>query len=101
MTSQKREGDTVAGSLSDAANKARAAIGDAKDYVANTDFDALRGKAADAASAAYQSGREMLGGNEQIAKATDEFAASIRRNPLAAVGIAFTAGIVLALLTRG
>ena len=39
--------------------------------------------------------------NEDLSKAKDQFSDSIRKNPLAAVGIAFTAGLLLALLTRG
>ena len=63
--------------------------------------DQLRTKAADAASALYREGRERLANNEELARARDSLSDSIRKNPLAAVGIAFTAGLLLALLTRG
>ncbi len=80
---------------------AKHAIDSAKEFVAGTDLDQLRTKAADAASALYQEGRDLLANSEELAKAKDHLSESIRKNPLAAVGIAFTAGILLALLTRG
>jgi ElaB/YqjD/DUF883 family membrane-anchored ribosome-binding protein len=36
-----------------------------------------------------------------LSQATEQLSAAIRNNPLAAVGIAFSAGLLLALLTRG
>jgi ElaB/YqjD/DUF883 family membrane-anchored ribosome-binding protein len=77
------------------------AIGAAKDIVANADLEQLRAKAGDAAGALYRSGRDLVSNPPDLDKATDELRESIRRNPLAAVGIAFTAGLLLALLTRG
>jgi ElaB/YqjD/DUF883 family membrane-anchored ribosome-binding protein len=97
MTTHDKEPSKLAA----AANQAQQAIDSAKEYVAGADFDALRAKASDAASTLYKGGREILTNKDELAKATDQVAESIRRNPLAAVGIAFTAGLVLALLTRG
>ena len=84
------------GPLSAAARHAQDALEDAKKTVAG-----VRTKAAEAASALYREGRELLANNEEFAEATDRLSESIRKNPLAAVGIAFTAGLLLALLTRG
>ena len=86
--------------LSGAAKQARDAADSAREYVANADLDGLRSKAADVAGRAYRKGQELLDSDE-FADAKDQLTESIRRNPLAAVGIAFTAGLVLALLTRG
>ncbi len=86
--------------LSAAARQARHAIDTTKEMVVGADLDQLRAKAADAASAIYREGRELLA-RDEVAKARDQLSESIRRNPLAAVGIAFTAGLLLALLTRG
>ncbi len=83
-----------------AAAQAQHAIDSAKEFVANTDVDQLKAKAADAASALYKQGRD-LATSDAVTGATDQLAASIRKNPLAAIGVAFTAGLVLALLTRG
>ena len=38
---------------------------------------------------------------EFAAKAVDELSEAVRRNPLAAVGVAFTAGLFIALLAKG
>ena len=92
--------DTASGKLSAAASQAQQAIDGAKRFVADADLGDLKARASDAASALYQQGRD-LANSEQVAGAAEQFAASIRRNPLAAVGVAFTAGLVLALLTRG
>jgi ElaB/YqjD/DUF883 family membrane-anchored ribosome-binding protein len=43
----------------------------------------------------------MLANNGELAKAADNLGAAIRKNPLAAIGVAFSAGFLLALLTRG
>jgi ElaB/YqjD/DUF883 family membrane-anchored ribosome-binding protein len=91
---------TPSGRLSAAARQAQHAMDSAKEVVAGADLDQLRAKAADAASAIYREGRDILMSDE-VAKARDQLAESIRKNPFAAVGIAFTAGLLLALLTRG
>lgn len=92
---------TPSKTLSAAARQAQQALNDAKERVAGADLDQLRARAAGAASSIYREGRELLGNNEDLAKAKDQLSESIRKNPLAAVGIAFTAGLLLALLTRG
>lgn len=92
--------DTVSGKLSSAASQAQTAIDNARQYVADADLDSLKEKASDAASAVYQQGRD-LANSDRVVNATEQIASSIRKNPLAAVGLAFTAGLVLALLTRG
>ena len=73
----------------------------AKEMVAGADLDQMKGKAADAASALYREGRDLLANNEELAQAKEQLSDAVRKNPLAAVGIAFTAGLVLALLARG
>ena len=94
------ERTTPTGTFSAAARHAQHAMDSAKGIVAGADLDQLRTKAADAASAIYREGRELLASDE-VAKAKDQLSESIRKNPLAAVGIAFTAGVLIALLTRG
>ena len=94
------EQTTPTGAFSAAARHAQHAMDSAKGIVAGADLDQLRTKAADAASAIYREGRELLASDE-VAKAKDQLSESIRKNPLAAVGIAFTAGVLIALLTRG
>ena len=55
----------------------------------------------DAASSLYAQGRDYLANNEELSKIKDEVSDTVRKNPLAAIGIAFTAGLLFALLTRG
>ena len=86
---------------SETARRAQQAFDSAREFVAGTDLDQLRTKATDAAGALYKEGRNYLSNNPDIAKAKDELRDSIRNNPLAAIGIAFTAGLLLAMLTRG
>ncbi len=86
---------------SEAAKRAHQAMDAARDFVSGTDLDQLRAKASDAAASLYKEGRDLLSNNQEFAKAKDELRESIRKNPLAAVGIAFTAGLLLALITRG
>jgi ElaB/YqjD/DUF883 family membrane-anchored ribosome-binding protein len=86
--------------LDSARDQAQQAIGSARDYIASADIDQLKSKAADTASALYKQGRD-LATSDQVTQTTDQIAASIRKNPLAAVGVAFAAGLVLALLARG
>ncbi len=102
MTTQDSESDKDASArLAAVANELQKALNTAKEYLAGTDFDALRAKASDAASDVYRGGRDFLANSEDLAKAKDSLADSVRKNPLAAVGVAFAAGLVLALLTRG
>ncbi len=99
-SADETERTTPGGTFSAAARHAQHAMDSAKGIVAGADLDQLRTKAGDAASAIYREGRELLASDE-VAKAKDQLSESIRKNPLAAVGIAFTAGVLIALLTRG
>ncbi len=69
--------------------------------MASADLDQLRAKAGDAAGALYRSGQDLLANSPELTQAKDDLRESIRSNPWAAVGIAFTAGLLLALITRG
>jgi hypothetical protein len=90
-----------AAALSAAAKRTQQAVESAKDIVAQAHLDDVGAKAAAAASNLYREGRDRLAGNEDLSQATEQLSAAIRKNPLAAVGIAFSAGLLLALLTRG
>ncbi len=73
----------------------------AKGMVAGAHLDDMGARAAETASNLYRGGRDLIVGNEDLSKAADNLSAAVRKNPLAAVGIAFSAGLLLALLTRG
>jgi ElaB/YqjD/DUF883 family membrane-anchored ribosome-binding protein len=87
--------------LSAAAKHAQQAMESAKGLVAGANLDEVSSRAAETASNLYRGGRELLAGNEDLSQAADNLSAAVRKNPLAAVGIAFSAGLLLALLTRG
>ena len=83
-----------------AARHARDAFDAARDSIGGPDPGPLRAKASDAAAALYRTSRDLLANNPEFDKAKDELRESIRKNPLAAIGIAFTAGLLVALITR-
>ena len=62
--------------LSAAANQAKKAIDSAKDTIASTDFDALRSKASDTASALYKGGRDALPDSDDLTRISDQIAGS-------------------------
>ena len=88
-------------SRSTEAKRTEGPIEDTKKLSADDQIDELRAKAISTARTLYRDGRDFLANNEEVSQATAELSEAIRRNPLTAVGIAFTAGLVLALLTRG
>jgi ElaB/YqjD/DUF883 family membrane-anchored ribosome-binding protein len=87
--------------MSTVAKRAQQAIDSAKGLVAGANLDEVGARAAETASNLYRGGRDLIAGNDDLAKAADNLGAAVRKNPLASVGIAFSAGLVLALLVRG
>ncbi len=98
---QSKAADQASSAVSAVAKHAQRAMDSAKGFVAGANLDELGDRAAQTASNLYREGRELLAGNEDLSKAADNLSAAVRKNPLAAVGIAFSAGLLLALLTRG
>ena len=92
---------TAKQALESAKGTAQQALDSAKGIAAQTHLDEVGAKAAQAASDLYQQGRDRLANSEELSQAADQLSAAIRKNPLAAVGIAFSAGLLLALLARG
>jgi ElaB/YqjD/DUF883 family membrane-anchored ribosome-binding protein len=98
---QNRAAEQASAAASAVAKHAQKVIDSAKDFVAGANLDDVRAQAAETASNLYRGGRELLAGNDELSKAADNLSAAVRKNPLAAVGVAFSAGLLLALLTRG
>src|ERR1700722_13677058 len=98
---QNRAAQQGSDAMSSVAKHAQRAMDSAKDFVAGANLDDVRPQAAETASSLYRGGRDLIAGNEDLSKAADNLSAAVRKNPLAAVGIAFSAGLLLALLTRG
>jgi ElaB/YqjD/DUF883 family membrane-anchored ribosome-binding protein len=84
-----------------AAKHAQQAMESARELATGANLDQVGARATEAASNLYRGGRELLASNEDLSQATESLSAAVRKNPLAAVGIAFSAGLVLALLVRG
>lgn len=98
---QSKGADKASSAVAAAAKRAQQAMESAKGLVAGAHLDDMGGRAAETASHLYRGGRDLLVGNEDLSKTADNLRAAVRKNPLAAVGIAFSAGLLLALLTRG
>ena len=98
---QNRADQQGSAAMSSVAKHAQRAMDSAKDFVAGANLEDVRAQAAETASNLYRGGRDLIAGNEDLSKAADDLSAAVRKNPLAAVGIAFSAGLLLALLTRG
>ncbi len=98
---QGKAADQASSAVSAVARHAQQAMDSAKDLVAGAHLDDVGARAAETASNLYRGGREMLASNDELSKAADNLSAAVRKNPLAAVGVAFSAGLLLALLTRG
>ena len=90
-----------AAALSAASKHAQQAVESAKGVVSQAHLDEVGARAASAAADLYREGRDRIAGNEELSQAAEQLSSAIRKNPLAAVGIAFSAGLVLALLARG
>ncbi len=87
--------------LAAAAKHAHDAIESAKGLAAGANLDEVGARAAETASNLYRGGRDLIANNEDRSHAAENLSAAIRKNPLAAVGVAFSAGLLLALLVRG
>jgi ElaB/YqjD/DUF883 family membrane-anchored ribosome-binding protein len=98
---QNKAAQQGSAAMSAVAKHAQQAMDSAKGLVAGANLDEVGARAAETASNLYRGGRDLIAGNDDLAKAADNLGAAVRKNPLAAVGIAFSAGLVLALLVRG
>ena len=90
-----------AAALAAAGKHAQQAMEGAKGLVAGANLDDVGARAAETASNLYRGGRELIANNEDLSQAAESLSAAVRKNPLAAVGVAFSAGLLLALLVRG
>ena len=93
--------ESARAALAAAAKHAQQAVESAKGVVSQAHLDEVGARAASAAADLYREGRDRLASNEELSQAAEQLSGAIRKNPLAAVGIAFSAGLLLALLARG
>lgn len=90
-----------AAALAAAGKRVHEAMESAKGLAAGAHLDEVGARAAETASNLYREGRDLIANNEDLSQAAESLSAAVRKNPLAAVGVAFSAGLLLALLVRG
>lgn len=90
-----------AAALGAVAKHAHEAMESARELAAGANLDEIGARAAETASNLYRGGRDLIADNEDLSRAADNLSVAVRKNPLAAVGVAFSAGLLLALLFRG
>lgn len=93
-------GSASAAALAAAKHHAHEALESARELAAAARLDEVGTRAAEKASNLYRGGRDLIAGNEDLSQAAESLSAGVRKNPLAAVGVAFSAGLLLALLFR-
>jgi ElaB/YqjD/DUF883 family membrane-anchored ribosome-binding protein len=89
-----------AAALATAGKHAQHAMESAKAVAAGAHLDEVGARAAETASNLYRGGRDLVASNADLSQVAENLSAAVRKNPLAAVGVAFSAGLVLALLLR-
>jgi hypothetical protein len=89
------------GSIAAAIRRAEIALQNVKRALKEENLEDLSAKAAEAAATLIKEGEALIGESETLTRAQTELTGAVRRHPLAALGVAFGAGLLLALLTRG
>lgn len=84
-----------------AAASAQRAFDGARAALSAEDLDELAARAVAAASAVYRESLAAIDNIEEVNDAKTQLRGVVTKNPLAALGIAFVAGLLIALLTRG
>jgi ElaB/YqjD/DUF883 family membrane-anchored ribosome-binding protein len=93
--------DPTAAALAAAVHRAEEALAQLKAALDKGEVGEISHKVAAAATTLFREGEQMIEQNETLRGARQEITGAIRKNPLAAIGVAFGAGLLLALLTRG
>jgi len=97
-----REAEAAVAADASSMKAERVTIEGAEGRTSNGGKDDFLSQAAAAAAKLNREGRAFLADHEdEVTEATAKLSDSIRKNPLAAVGIAFAIGLVFARLTRG
>jgi ElaB/YqjD/DUF883 family membrane-anchored ribosome-binding protein len=92
--------DPAAASLAAAVRRAEESLAELKAALDEGEGGEISHKVAAAAAALVREGEHLIEQNEVLKGARQEVTGTIRKNPLAAVGVAFGAGLLLALLAR-
>jgi ElaB/YqjD/DUF883 family membrane-anchored ribosome-binding protein len=100
MTEKRKSEAGGPASLSEAVQRAEAALASLKHALDEGEVGELGDKVKATASALMHEGEQLIGRSETLSHAREDLSGAIRRNPLAAVGVAFGAGLLLALLVK-
>jgi len=84
-----------------AIRRAEIALENIKRALKEDTLEEMGAKAAAAASTLLREGEALVAESETLTRAKTELSGAVKRNPLAALGLAFGAGLLIALLTRG
>jgi len=87
--------------ISQAIARTESALEALKTALAGGKLEEVGAQAAAAASTLYREAEDILAHSETLKQARVEVTSAVRRNPLAALAVAFGAGLLIALLTRG
>jgi ElaB/YqjD/DUF883 family membrane-anchored ribosome-binding protein len=95
------EADPTKASIAAAVRNAEEALANLKRALKKGSLSEISGEVRAAAATVAREAEHLISDSETLQGARNELAGSIQRNPLTAVGVAFGAGLLLALLTRG
>ncbi len=97
----KSAADSASAALEGAVRRAEEALAALKAALQSGDAGELGEKLSASASALLREGEEFIEHNETLNTARKDVSGAIQRNPIGALALAFGAGLLLALLTRG
>jgi hypothetical protein len=98
--SKKDISGSAADAISAAIARAEGSLATLRKSLAEGDLEELGERAATVASTLYREGQEFIARNQNLDEARSQLRGSIRRSPLAAIGVAFVTGILLAMMSR-
>jgi regulator of protease activity HflC (stomatin/prohibitin superfamily) len=91
----------TAASIAAKIRRAEIALEAIKNALKEDSLEDLGAKAAAAASTLLGEAEALAAESETLARAKTELSGAVRRNPIGSLAVAFGAGLLLALLTRG
>lgn len=97
----KRTVEAAEGSLDAAVERAEAALATLRQALQKGEIGEVGEKVASVATALTEEAEQLIEQNAALSRARKDITGAIRRHPLAAVGAAFGAGLLVALLVRG
>ena len=97
----KSAADTASATLDASVRRAKEALAALKAALRSGQTGEMAEQVSATAAELLREGEEFIENNETLKTARKDLAGAVQRNPLGAVAIAFGAGLLVALLTRG